>query len=77
MSGYSIYLFKVLPLLACAVLLCSCGNDDSLARGGGPAILLPDAPRGWKESLETQAFSGISLSDYINGGAEAYYAYGF
>jgi len=42
-----------------------------------PTILLPGAPQGWRESLGAQTFSGVALSDYINGGAEAYYAYGF
>lgn len=55
---------------------CSDGNmpaqEDSFAAG-----LLPKAPPQWKESGETKIFTGITLSDYINGGAEAYLAYGF
>ncbi len=41
-----------------------------------PARLLPSGPPNWRH-LEDLSFTGISLSDYINGGAEAYFAYGF
>jgi hypothetical protein len=47
-------------------------QTDSASAG-----LLPLAPPQWNEPGETKIFSGVALSDYINGGAEAYFAYGF
>jgi len=41
------------------------------------AQLLPTPPTGWREAGKTLMFSGAALSDYIDGGAEAYVAYGF
>ncbi len=41
------------------------------------AHLLPTTPAGWREEGKTLTFSGPALSDYIDGGAEAYIAYGF
>lgn len=72
------YLSKTWLLLIFISLLFSCTKEiPSARRNAGPAVLLPSAPSGWEETVETQVFSGVALSDYINGGAEAYHAYGF
>lgn len=42
-----------------------------------PVQLLPSPSAGWRETGKTLTFSGAALSDYIDGGAEAYMAYGF
>ncbi len=54
---------------------CSQGNSPEKLHHWGQ--FLPDAPAGWRETNDTRFFSGVDLSNYINGGAEAYFAYGF
>jgi hypothetical protein len=65
-------------MLMGVLLAMSCSNGTTPARGDShAAALLPQAPPQWSESGETKVFTGVALSDYINGGAEAYLAYGF
>lgn len=78
MTGSLEDLSRAWLLIAVFVVLASCGQGNNQGRPAeGPARLLPPAPSGWRETGETQTFSGVALSDYINGGAEAYFAYGF
>jgi hypothetical protein len=65
------YILRLWPFIALIGLLFACNGGNSSAR------LLPDAPPGWEEAAETKSFSGVALSDYVNGGAEAYLAYRF
>lgn len=59
-------------------IMSSCGDENGSARNDSDTVnLLPDAPSQWRQSGETRIFGGLALSDYINGGSEAYYAYGF
>ncbi len=60
------------------VAMSSCGDGSGSAPSDSEALrLLPDAPPQWRLSGDTKLFDGLALSDYINGGSEAYYAYGF
>jgi len=61
---------------ACLIMTC-CSQGNNPATPHHWEQLLPDAPAGWRETNDTRFFSGVDLSDYINGGAEAYFAYGF
>lgn len=64
-------------LIGIVMTVLSCGNGSSPKETGDPAGLMPDAPDGWEQTGSTQTYTGFELSDYINGGAEAYLAYGF
>lgn len=55
----------------------SCGDFSSESPESHATRLLPEAPRQWRASGADKIFWGLALSDYINGGSEAYYAYGF
>jgi len=61
-------------VLVTLFLTCSCTQQKEIP--SGPVSLLPAPPAGWRQ-IQTLSFSGLSLSDYINGGAELYHAYGF
>ena len=55
----------------------SCSDFSSRAPDSRAAGLLPEPPPQWHQIGATKVFTGAALSDYINGGAEAYLAYGF
>ena len=77
MTGRLTYLVNFWPFIGCFAVLLSCNPGNTSAGGSsGPAHLLPRIPPGWEQARETLVFSGFGLSDYINGGAEAYFAYG-
>lgn len=65
---------RTAALLLAVLLMTGCGMDENTGRN--PAHLLPSEIPNWRQ-IEDLSFAGISLSDYINGGAEAYFAYGF
>ncbi|UCD55955.1 MAG: hypothetical protein JSV16_08835, partial [Candidatus Hydrogenedentota bacterium] len=72
------YMLKFWPLVALLTVLISCNQGNNPTdEAVGPARLLPAAPERWRQTGKTLIFSGVALSDYINGGAEAYFAYGF
>lgn len=60
---------KSLRAAAILLLVVSCSGNST-------ASLLPAPPSQWR-LVGDMKFSGLALSDYINGGAEAYHAYGF
>ena len=60
----------------CVIMVC-CSQGNNPAKLQYWEQFLPDAPAGWQERTDTRFFSGVDLSNYINGGAEAYFAYGF
>jgi hypothetical protein len=66
-----------LCLLIGVLLAMSCSDFSSRTPDSHASRLLPKAPPQWNASGETKIFTGVTLSDYINGGAEAYLAYGF
>jgi hypothetical protein len=67
-----------LALIAVFPMLASCNDGTtSVTDGRGSVRLLPDAPPEWRDTGRTHVYSGVALSDYVNGGAEAYFAYGF
>ncbi|MBI5115398.1 hypothetical protein HZA56_02895 [Candidatus Poribacteria bacterium] len=67
-----------LALIAVFPMLASCnGGTTPVTDGRGQIRLLPDAPPEWRDTGRTHVYSGVALSDYINGGAEVYFAYGF
>ena len=71
-------LLRTLGLIPVFSMLVSCNNGTRPAtEGRGPIRLLPDAPPEWRDAGRTRVYSGVALSDYINGGSEAYFAYGF
>lgn len=59
------------------VAMISCSDFNGRSPESQTSRLLPEAPPQWSEIGGTRIFHGIALSDYINGGSEAYYAYGF
>ncbi len=78
MTRFFIDMPKSWMLLATLLMMTSCGRgNEPTQSAGGLARLLPDAPPKWRDAGETRIFTGIALSDYINGGSEAYFAYGF
>jgi hypothetical protein len=58
-----------------ALILFSCVQCSDAAPPSA-AALLPPPPAGWQVTQDTK-FSGLALSDYIDGGAEIYHAYQF
>jgi hypothetical protein len=64
-------------LMGTFLAMVSCGGNDSSGHESGPARLLPESPPEWRQVDETKVFAGAALSDYVNGGAEAYLAYRF
>ncbi len=78
MTGSLEDMSKMWLFIGILVVLASCGGGNNQGRAAeGPARLLPPAPAEWREAGETLTFSDVALSNYINGGAEAYFAYGF
>ncbi len=78
MTRYFTTILKSWTLLTLLPMMLSCGQgNDPTQHDSGPARLLPGAPPAWRDAGRTQVFTGVALSDYINGGAEAYFAYGF
>jgi len=66
-----------LCLLIGFVLTTSCRDFGSPIPDSNASRLLPEAPPGWDQFGSTRIIWGSALSDYIDGGAEAYLAYGF
>ncbi len=64
-------------LIGSLFAMMSCSDFSSRAPDSHAARLLPGPPEQWDQAGATRVFTGAALSDYINGGAEAYLAYGF
>lgn len=78
MTGRLEDMSRICLFIAVLAVLVSCGLGNNQGRPAEePAHLLPSSPQGWREAGQILVFSDVALSDYINGGAEAYFAYGF
>ena len=78
MTGCLAKTLKSWGLIAVSLMLLSCDNGNAPApKELTPSGLMPGPPHEWRETGKTRTFSGVALSDHINGGAEAYLAYGF
>lgn len=78
MSGRLAKTLKSWGLIAFSLMLLSCDKGNAPApKELTPSGLMPGPPLEWRETGKTRTFSGVALSDHINGGAEAYLAYGF
>jgi len=72
------YVLRISLLLVFLTVAASCRpRKEQSDQRPQVAHLLPSSSQGWTERSASHTYSGLALSDYINGGAEAYLAYGF